>query len=68
MKKKGNYLLKEDFFEGEIREFLPVNLYILRQEKNGFRNFDTRFYIKSKYHRNNQRVGGIFYKPISNII
>ena len=65
---KGKYLLSEDFFPNQLRESLPVHLFLLRVETDNYITFDTRFYIKSYYHRNDRRIGGRFYKSISHII
>jgi len=63
---KGKYKLCDDFFPDEYRSILPINLFLLRVEIDNDFTFDNRFYIKSRFHKNDKRIGGEFYKLISN--
>ena len=65
---KGNYRLVEDLFDTRYRKFLPINLYVLRDEISEQMTFDNRFYIKSSFHKNSKRFGGTFHKTISNLM
>jgi hypothetical protein len=65
---KGKYLLVENIFDQTLRKVLPVNVFILREDTFEDMTFDTRFFITSDYHKSTMRIGGEFYKVISNII
>ena len=66
MNRKGEYILVEDFFPEELRSKLPVNLFLLRSEKNaellGYSH--SRSFVRSKAYSTDNLLVGYYYKSI----
>lgn len=68
-KNEIDYKLVKDFFDADVRKYLPVQFSLLRKkqiEKFGD-NYITRF-VECDFYNTDKMAAGIINKPISNII
>lgn len=63
--KKGDYVLIEDFFSGTLKSKLPVNLFLLREDKSEIVSLDNRSFVKNNFYRSDIFIVGHYYKYIS---